>query len=153
MDLIVWSITNNSISHLLHIQSINQRVLFLTIQFSMSFVCIQFKMSNSSIWSIDRTLTVATTLGQSGPESDGNDGVLGIPQSSRPRALPSYCLGSYPGHLFGRVLPLSRDGIVFYSPSRLYKIYHGFIHSFKKRDIDRDVLFFISLRFGFCSFQ
>ena len=28
---------------------------------------------NSSIWPIDRTLTGTTTLGQSGPESNGND--------------------------------------------------------------------------------
>ena len=39
-------------------------------------------MSNSSIWPIDRTLSGATTPGQSGPESDGNEGVLRIPQSS-----------------------------------------------------------------------
>ena len=33
-------------------------------------------MSNSSIWPIDRTLSGATTLGQSGPGSDGNEGIL-----------------------------------------------------------------------------
>ena len=36
----------------------------------------------SSIRSIDRTLSGATTPGLSGPESDGNEGVLRIPQSS-----------------------------------------------------------------------
>ena len=39
-------------------------------------------MSNSSIWPIDRSLSGATTPGQSGAGSDGNEGVLHIPQSS-----------------------------------------------------------------------
>ena len=39
-------------------------------------------MSNNSIWPIDRTLSVANTPGQSGPESNGNIGVFHIPQSS-----------------------------------------------------------------------
>ena len=39
-------------------------------------------MQFSSIWPIDRTLADATTLGQSGSESNGNKGVLRIPQSS-----------------------------------------------------------------------
>ena len=46
--------------------------LFQTIQFSIST---QF----SSIWPIDRTLSGATTPGQSRPGSDGNEGVLYIP--------------------------------------------------------------------------
>ena len=36
-------------------------------------------MSNSSILPIDTTLSGATTLGQSGPGSDGNEGVFHIP--------------------------------------------------------------------------
>ena len=32
-------------------------------------------MSDSSIWPIDRTLSRATSSGQSGPESDDNEGV------------------------------------------------------------------------------
>ena len=32
-------------------------------------------MSNSSIWPIDRTLSGATTPGQSGSASNGNEGV------------------------------------------------------------------------------
>ena len=45
---------------------------------------IQFynKYAVSSIWPIDRTLSGATTPGQSEPRSDGNLGVLSIPQSS-----------------------------------------------------------------------
>ena len=41
-------------------------VLFQAIQFSISS---QF----GSIWSLDRALTSATTLGQTGPGSDGNE--------------------------------------------------------------------------------
>ena len=47
-------------------------VLFQAIQFSIST---QF----SSIQPIERTLSGATTPGQSGPWSDGNEGVLYIP--------------------------------------------------------------------------
>ena len=45
---------------------------------------IQFSLSTqlSSIWLIDRTLSGATTLSQNGPGSDGNKGLLCIPQSS-----------------------------------------------------------------------
>ena len=39
-------------------------------------------MLNSSIWPIDRTLSVATTPGQCGLWSDGNEEVLHIPKSS-----------------------------------------------------------------------
>ena len=46
-------------------------------------------VSNTSIWSIDGTLIAATNLGQSGPVSNGNEGVHHIPQSSKPGALPS----------------------------------------------------------------
>ena len=56
-------------------------------------------MSNSLIWPIDRTLSGAFTLGQSGPRNDGNEVVLSIPQSSSiTRASASDCLMSYPEH-------------------------------------------------------
>ena len=49
-----------------------------------------------------RTLSGATTLGQSRPGSDSNEGVLYISQSSCiTEALPSNCLVSYPGHSLG----------------------------------------------------
>ena len=48
-------------------------LVFQTIQFSIS---LQF----SSIWPIDRTLSGATTPGQSGHGSDGNEGMSYIPQ-------------------------------------------------------------------------
>ena len=45
---------------------------------------------------MDTTLSGATTLGQSVPESDCNEGVLSIPQSSRITGTPpSDCLVSY----------------------------------------------------------
>ena len=56
-------------------------------------------MSNSSIWPIDRTLSGATTPGQSGPGSNGNEGVLHIPKiSSITGASSSDGLMSYLGH-------------------------------------------------------
>ena len=47
-------------------------------------------------------LSGAPTPGQSGLGSDGNEGVLRIPQSSSIAGTsPSDCLVSYPGHLLG----------------------------------------------------
>ena len=76
-----------------------------------------------SIWSIDRILSCAITLGQSGPGSDANEEVLRIPQSSSiTRTSPSDCLVSYPGLHSEEVLPFSREAVgVFYSPNRLGK--------------------------------
>ena len=79
-------------------------------------------MWNSSIWHIDRILSGTTTPGQSGPWSDGSDGLLSIPQSSSiTEASPSDCLVSNPGHSLGAgVLPLCMDAVsLFYSPSQL----------------------------------
>ena len=44
---------------------------------------------SSFIWSIDETLRGTTTLDQSGPGSNGNEGLLHIPQSSKTEASPS----------------------------------------------------------------
>ena len=49
------------------------------------------------------TLTGTTTLGQSGPGSNGNEGVLRIPQSSRTGASPSHGLVSFPGPSLKRI--------------------------------------------------
>ena len=81
-------------------------------------------MSNSSIWPIHRTLLGDTTLGQSEPVSDGNEGVLRIPKSSSiTGALSSYCLVSYARHsLWGRILTSTEElsvYLLFYSPSQL----------------------------------
>ena len=67
-------------------------------------------MPTSSILPLDRTLSGAITLGQSGPGSNGNEVVLGIPQSSSiMRASPSDCLVLYLGRLLeGGLTPLQR---------------------------------------------
>ena len=61
-----------------------------------SFQTIQFSTISqfSSIGSIERILSCATTPGQSGPGSDGNEEELCIPQSSS----ITDCLFSYPEH-------------------------------------------------------
>ena len=65
-----------------------------------------------SIWPTDRTLSGATTLGQSGLENDDNEGVLHIPQISKAGASPSDCLMSYLEHsLGGFFLSLCRDAV------------------------------------------
>ena len=73
----------------------------------------------------DRALSGATTPGQSGPGSNGNEGVLRIPQSSSIAGTsPSDCLVSYQdGHrVGGEFLLLYREAVgVFYSPSKLGK--------------------------------
>ena len=78
-------------------------------------------MSNSSIWTINKTLSGATTPDQGGSGNDGNKGVLRIPQSySIIEASPSDWIVSYLGHLLGEVVPLGRYVVgVFYSPIRL----------------------------------
>ena len=59
-------------------------------------------MSNTSNWPIDRTLSGATTPGQSAPGDDGNKGALYILQSSSiTGASSSDCLVSNPGHSLG----------------------------------------------------
>ena len=49
----------------------------------------------------DRIITSSTTLVQSGPGSNGNEGVLHI----------LVVLVSYPGYLWGKFLPLCRDAV------------------------------------------
>ena len=68
----------------------------------------------SSIWPIDRTLSGATTPGQSEPGSNGNERVLHIPQSSSIIGTsPSYYLEIYTGHLLGE----------FYSSVEMQSVY------------------------------
>ena len=72
-------------------------------QFSLVWICslnaktvLSQTTQFSSIWPINRTLSGATIAGQSGPGSDGNKGVLRIPQSSSiTETSPSDCLVSY----------------------------------------------------------
>ena len=71
-------------------------------------------MSNSSIWPIDKTLSDATTPGQSGPESDGNEVVVCITQSFRIiGASPSGCLVSCPGHTLRESYPSAEMQLVY----------------------------------------
>ena len=65
-------------------------------------------------------LSGATIPGQSGPGSNGNEGVLRIPQNlSITGTLPSDCLVSYPGHSLGVGFAVG----VYYSPSQLVNRY------------------------------
>ena len=75
------------------VRSLNVKsVLFQAIQFSIATLL-------SFTWAIDRTLSSATTPGQSEPGSDDNEGVLCTPQSSSfTGTLLSDCLVSYPTH-------------------------------------------------------
>ena len=82
---VLLCISNNSMKHqsFVYTQLNDQTVLYLTIQFSISHLLALSLMSNSSTWTIDGILSGATILGYSGLRSDGNEGVLCIPQSSR----------------------------------------------------------------------
>ena len=129
-----------------------RRVLFWTIQFSVSTVSMsrlfyfkQFSLAHktvlfqvtqfsirtqfSSIWPIDRALSAATTPGLNKPESDANEEVFRVPQSSSNTGTsPSDCLESYPKHsLWGGILPPCKDAVgVFYSLGRLGQLLHIF---------------------------
>ena len=88
-------------------------------------------MSNNSIWPINRTLSGATTVGQSGSGSDGSEGVLCIPQSSSITGIsPSDSLVSYLGHSLWGSYPLCREAInVFYSPRGLGSFHENIVVS------------------------
>ena len=82
-----------------------------TIQFSIS-------MQFSSIWPIDRVLSGATIPGQSGPGSNGNEGVLRIPQSSSITGTsPSDCLVSYQDTHWGESYPSAAVQSVYFTSS------------------------------------
>ena len=79
------------------------------------FQAIQFSIVHSLIvYLIDRTLSDSTTPGQIGSGSDGDEGVLHIPQSfSITRASPSDCLLSYARHLLGESYPTAKMQSVY----------------------------------------
>ena len=116
-------ITNNSIKRqsFAYTHLNNQAVLFQTIQFSILFVCTQFNF----IWLSVRTLSSATTLGQSAPGSKGNEGVLWIPQSScLTEASLSVFFNVINRTLIEEVLSLYRYAVgVFYIPWQLSQIW------------------------------
>ena len=64
---------------------------------------------------------------ESGPGSDGNEGVLGIPQSSSIAGTsPSDCLVSYAGHsLVGALTPLQRSSRCILQPQPTGQSYVG----------------------------
>ena len=87
----------------------SKTVPFQTIQFSMNILF-------SSIWPIDKTLSDATTPGQSGPGSNCNEGVLHIPQSSGITGTPPPdCLVSYPEHSLGKSYPSAEKQSVYFT--------------------------------------
>ena len=80
-----------------------------------SFIFILQLNGQNSIWFIDRTLTGATTSGQNGQGSNGNQRILCIHQSSKTRI--SLDLVSYLGQSLGcEILTKCRDAVgIFYS--------------------------------------
>ena len=69
----------------------------------------------SYIWSIDRTLSVATTPSE--PGSNGNKGAFRIPESSRiTGATPSDCFVSHSGHLVGDSYSFGEMQFVYSTP-------------------------------------
>ena len=73
------------------------------------FQIIQFCTSTQ-----DRTLSGATTPGQSRPGSDGNEGVLHISQSSCISGMsPSDCIVSYSGHSLREFYPSAEKQSVY----------------------------------------
>ena len=74
-------------------------------------------MSNGSISLIDRTLSGATTPGQSVPGSDGNEGVLRIPQSpSITGTSPSDGVMANAGHSLGESYREAVDVFCYTNP-------------------------------------
>ena len=82
----------------------------LYFKFNITF---QFNIS-TQFWPIGRQWSGATTLGQSGPGSEGSEGVLCIPQSSCITGTsPLDCLVSYPGHSLGESYPSAEKQSVY----------------------------------------
>ena len=85
--------------HINHCKLFNAKSIVIHINSSISNNSVfHTNMQLSSIWTIDRTLSDATTQGQSGPVNNGNKGVLHINQSSSITGASPSCLMSYPGH-------------------------------------------------------
>ena len=83
-------------------------VLFKTIHFNMS--------KQLFIWPLDSTISGVTTPGQNGPGSNGNKGVLCIPQSSSITGSTAWnVLVSYSGHLLGEFHPSAKIQSVYFT--------------------------------------
>ena len=87
-------IKNNSIKHniFVYTQLNDQIVLFLTIQLSMSFICPQCKCQTVLIYSKIGLYQVFALRVRVFPETNGNERVFYILQSSKTGATPSDCL-------------------------------------------------------------
>ena len=97
-----------------------KQFLFQAIHFRISHLFHSVSMSNISIWPIDRTLSGATTPNLSGPGSNGNEGVLCIPQNSIITGpSTSNCLMSYPGHSLGGEFYPSAEMQLVYSTAQV----------------------------------
>ena len=114
----LWHINHcrlfNVKSVFIHINSSIQ--LFHFIQWTVQFQTIQFSISTqfSSIWLKDRTLSGATTPGQSGLGGNGNKGVFHVPQSSCIiGTTPSDCIMSYPEQSLGEFYPSTEKQSVY----------------------------------------
>ena len=96
----------------------SKSVLLQTILFSIS-------TPFSSVWPIDRTLSGATTPGQSGAGNNDNNGVLCILQSSSITGTsPSNYLVSYPEHsLVESYLSADMKSVYSSAPVDLAKIF------------------------------
>ena len=123
--------TNNSIKDqaFVYTQLNDQTVLFQTIQFSIST---QFKcQAVISIWSIDKTLSNATTTGQCGPGSDNNEEVLCIPHvSSITDVSTSDCLVSHPGQSLEESYPFAETHQVYSLALADWGIGHSLVESY-----------------------
>ena len=122
----------------------------------MILITIPSKRSNGSIWQINVTLTDTTTPGQSRPESNGNEGVHYIPQSSRSGASLSDGLVVCSIHLLHGVLPLCTDAVSIFKSANwqgieTFKIYINILFFFVVLqlwgyiDLDFTYIFFVSL--------
>ena len=107
-------------------------------------------MSNSSIWPKDRTLSDATSLGQSGPVSNGTEGVVHIPQSSSiTGASPSDCLELYLGHsLVGRESYSSADIQLVFSTAQA--IWAGNMIILLNKQWNKQTVIFQTIQFSLC---
>ena len=102
------------------------------------------KAQFSSIWPIDRTLIRYTTPRQSGPGSDGNQGVLRIPQSSSIAGTSSSdCLVVYREHSLGGSYPSAEKQSVYSTaPANCARDDKG-VHTFQIQSI---ILFWVQKR-------
>ena len=116
--------TNDTIKYqsFVYTQLNDQTVTFQIIQFSISHL-FAYSLNAKQFWPIDRTLSKATTPGQSRPGSNGNEGVLRIPTTASLFEPPHQSVQRRIEDTRWRrvrVLLLCRDAVgVFYSPSRL----------------------------------